>query len=369
MIPLDEASNCFTARFADLLQGIEQGILPEAEQRAFYESLRHVPLLESAEDNRADLYFVHDFQLAPLAQLYSWMKPTLWMCHIDTANPDPHAIAYIEQFLDVYNVCVFNSPQSVFKNLPSEKTHVIMPTIDPFSEKNRFLSPEEGIQALKRCGIDPTRPLITQVSRFSVWKNPHQVIDVYRMVKQQLPSVQVALVGAMEAADDIKSIEVLKDLQEYAGNDHDIHLLSDPALITHSVVNAFQRYSSVVLQRSVREGFGLTVTEAMWKGQPVVGTSATGLRMQILDGRNGYVVDDTEECAQAVLRLIYDRDLWRTLGWHAHTLVRDNYLLPEMALEYLDALEKALGMSGTVRQPQTPADIAHSLQWQKVESI
>jgi trehalose synthase len=362
VLPLDDASNRFTAHLADLLQGIEHTDLPEEDQHVFLAKLLHTSLMRHAEENQADIYFVHDFQLAPLAHVFPWMRPALWMCHIDTANPDPHAKAYIEQFLDSYTVCVFNSPRSVFNDLPPEKTEVIMPTIDPFSEKNRFLSPAKGMRALAECGIDIERPLMTQVSRFSNWKNPWQVIDVYRLVKRQLPSVQVALVGAMEAADDVKAMEILKDLQQYAGGDPDIHLLYDPATIGHLQVNAFQRYSSVMLQRSIREGFGLTVTEAMWKYQPVVGTSVTGLRMQIIDGRNGYIADSTEECAEATLKLLHDRGLWRTLGRRAHTLIKNNYLLPVMALEYLDTLKKALGVSRTASYPQTPLDIASSTQ-------
>jgi len=168
------------------------------------------------------------------------------------------------------------------------------------------------------------------------------VIDVYRLVKQEIPSVQVALVGAMEAADDIKAMEILKDIQAKACGDPDVHLLYDPAEIKHPEVNAFQRYSSVILQRSIREGFGLTVTEAMWKHQPVVGTSVTGLRAQIIDGQNGYIADETEACAQRTLKLIQDRELWRKLGRQAHKRVRDNYLFPTLVLQYLDALKKAL---------------------------
>lgn len=344
VVPLDDASSRLTAYLVDLLQGIEHGNIAQEEQRVFLDKLRTTPDLQSAADNQADIYFIHDFQLVPLATLFPWMRLAIWMCHVDTANPDPGGKAYIEQFLDAYSLCVFNTPLSIFKDLPPEKTHVITPTIDPFSEKNRYLSPEEGLEKLASCGIDTTRPLITQISRFGNWKNPWQVIDVYRLVKQELPSVQVALVGAMEAADDIEAGEILKDVQRKAGNDPDIHLLSNPAVINHLVVNAFQRYSSVILQRSTREGFGLTVTEAMWKYQPVVGTSATGIRTQIEDGRNGYIVDDTEPCAKVTLKLIQDRDLWRRLGEQAHLRVKNNYLLPMMALQYLDALTKARGM-------------------------
>jgi len=320
---------------------MEHGDIPEADQNVFLEKLRRMPDLQRADQNHADIYFIHDFQLVPLTTLFPWMRPAIWMCHVDTANPDPHGKAYIDQFLDAYNVCVFNTPLSVFKTLPAERTRVITPTIDPFSEKNRFLTPARGLRMLAQCGIDTTRPLITQVSRFGNWKNPWQVIDVYHLVKQELPSVQVALVGAMEAADDINALEILKDIQAKAGADPDIHLLYDPAVIKHLEVNAFQRYSSVILQRSIREGFGLTVTEAMWKYQPVVGTSVTGIRTQIIDGQNGYIADETEACAERTLKLIHDRVLWRKLGKQAHKRVKDHYLFPMMVLQYLDALKKA----------------------------
>ncbi len=358
VIPLDEASDRFTAHIVDLLQGIEHGDIPEEDQRLFLDKLRRTPVLRSAEENQADLYFIHDFQLAPLATLFPWLRPAIWMCHVDTANPDPHGKAYIEQFLDAYSLCVFNTPLSVFRDLPPGKTHVITPTIDPFSEKNRYLTPERGMKLLARCGIDTARPLITQVSRFGNWKNPWQVIDIYRLVKQQLPSLQAALVGAMEASDDVLAMEVLKDVQAKAGGDPDIHLLYDPAVIKHPEVNAFQRYSSVILQRSIREGFGLTVTEAMWKYQPVVGTSATGLRTQIIDGRNGYIADDPETAAQDTLKLIKDRALWRRLGKQAHLRVKENYLLPMMIVEYLDALIKAREMSHAADQSQAMLDSA-----------
>jgi trehalose synthase len=345
VIPLDDASNLFTAHLVDLLQGLEHGNITKQDQQAFLDRLYSIALKSGVEQNQADIYFIHDFQLAPLATFFPRLRPAIWMCHVDTANPDPGGKAYIEQFLDAYNVCVFNTPLSIFKDLPQEKTHVITPTIDPFGEKNRFITQAKGLQLLARCGIDTTRPLITQVSRFGNWKNPWQVIDVYRLVKQELPSVQVALVGAMEAADDINAMEILKEIQGMAGDDPDVHLLYDPAVIKHPQVNAFQRYSSVILQRSTREGFGLTVTEAMWKYQPVVGTSVTGLRTQIINGQNGYIADDAETCAKYTLKLIQDRELWHKLGKRAHERVKDNYLLPMMILQYLGALAKAWGAS------------------------
>jgi trehalose synthase len=149
----------------------------------------------------------------------------------------------------------------------------------------------------------------------------------------------------MEAADGIKATAILKGIEAKADGDPDIHVLSDPAVITHPVVNAFQRYSSVILQRSIREGFGLVVTEAMWKYQPVVGTSVTGLRTQIIDGQNGYIADETDACAEHTLQLIQDRELWRKLGKQAHKRVKDHYLFPTLVLQYLDALKKACNYS------------------------
>ena len=240
VISLDEASGYFTARLADMLQGYDTGAFPEAEKLVFLEKLRHT--VSSWPHYQADVYFIHDFQLAPLAEFFPWMRPAIWFCHIDTAHPTPSAQQYIRQFLDPYAITCFNSSASVFNDLNPENVRVITLGIDPFRVKNRDLPRERGMQLLSICGIDTTRPLITQVSRFGVWKNPWQVIEIYRLVKQQMPSVQLAMVGAMEAKDDIKAIEILADLQKhYVHGDTDIHLLSDPTIIDHEVVNAFQR--------------------------------------------------------------------------------------------------------------------------------
>jgi trehalose synthase len=288
---------------------------------------------------------VHDFQLVPLAQFYSWMRPAIWFCHVDTAHPGPHAADYVRRFLGTYELYGFNSHASVLQGLPPEQVQVVTLGIDPFRVKNRFLTPQEGREIFLRSGIDPDRPLITQVSRFGHWKNPRQVVDTYRLVKQEIPGVQVALIGAIEAADDISSKSVLAEMETYAAGDPDIHLLSDARVITHREVNAFQRYSSVILQRSLREGFGFTVTEALWKSQPVVGTTATGLRVQVKHGDNGYLVDDTEGCAAYTLKLLQDRALWRKMGARAHESVRKNFLFPMMVLEYLEALSRVSSRS------------------------
>ena len=343
VVGLDEESNHFTDRLVDLLQGGGTEDLPQKDQDRLFKVLRHAP--ELAHPLPADVYFVHDFQLVPLAQFYSWMRPAIWFCHVDTAHPGPHAADYVRRFLGPYELYGFNSHASVLQGLPPEQVQVVTLGIDPFRVKNRFLTPQEGREIFLRSGIDPDRPLISQISRFGHWKNPWQVIDTYRLVKQEIPGVQVALLGAMEAADDISAWGVLADMEKYAAGDPDIHLFSDARQITHREVNAFQRYSSVILQRSLREGFGFTVTEALWKYQPVIGTTATGLRVQVKHGYNGYLVDDTEGCAAYTLKLLQDRALWRKMGEHAHESVRKNFLFPMMVLEYLEALYRVSSRS------------------------
>ncbi|GHP01041.1 glycosyl transferase family 1 [Reticulibacter mediterranei] len=355
IIQLDEQSNHFTGRLVDLLQGNLPGDIPEKEKRIFLKKLSET--LPHPEECQADIYYVHDFQLAPLAHLYPWMQPALWFCHIDTAHPNPNAENYIRQYLDDYELYTFNTALSVFDNLLPQKTQVVTLGIDPFIEKNAPMEKERGMEVLARLGIDTQRPLITQVSRFDKWKNPWQVIDIYRQAKQQIPQVQVALVGAMEAADDIGASEVLHKLQDYAKGDPDIHFFYDPKQIQGEEVNAFQRFSDVILQRSSREGFGLTVTEAMWKGQPVVGTSVTGLRAQIEDGTNGYISDDTDAATKHTLDLLQDRALKQKLGKQAHEHVREHYLLPMMILSYLDALEKVHQRHKARQQANSPSPV------------
>ncbi len=358
VIPLDETSGNFTARLVDMLQGYDTGAFPEAEKEVFLEKLRHA--VSQGPEYQADLYFIHDFQLVPLAEFCPWMRPAIWFCHVDTAHPTPSAQQYIQQFLDPYAITCFNSPASVFEDLPPEHVRVVTLGIDPFRVKNYDLPRNRGMQILRSCGIDPARPLITQVSRFGVWKNPWQVMEIYRLVKQQMPTVQLAMVGALEAKDDIKAMEILADLQRnYVHGDTDIHLLSDPNIINHEAVNAFQRYSSVILQRSIREGFGFTVTEAMWKKQPVVGTRVTGLQMQITHGSNGYLVDETEAATDYTLKLLQDRDLWRRLGENAHETVRQRFLFPAMLLDYLKALQDARGRASARVVPES-VPLGHS---------
>ena len=339
-VQIDSSSAPFMTKLIDQLQGGESGTLMQKEQQEFHQALA----LSSQHllQTRGDVCFIHDLQLAPLVNLLPNLQPAIWFCHMDVMSPNRNAQAYIEQCLNGYSLCVFNSPQYRLNNLSLERTQVITLGIDPFKPRNKYLTEVRGLRSLTQCGLDVSRPLITQVSRYDKWKNPWQAVDVYRLVKKEIPTVQLAFVGAMEATDDSTAEEIFSDLRSYTAADPDIHLLYDPRYIGQIEVNAFQRYSTVVMQRSTREGFGLAVTEAMWKRQPVVGTSATGMRDQITHQQTGYIVDETDKCAEYTVQLLQKPELRHRLGAQAHKHVRSNFLLPMMALSYLKAIAKVV---------------------------
>jgi trehalose synthase len=341
IVHLDESGCRFMAKLSELTQGGGAGTLTETEQAEFIQGLRRS--LTHISEDRADVYWIHDIQLVPIAKLLPNMRPAVWLCHVDTANPNRNAEQFIRSYLSDYDLCVYNTPLSAFKREPVKSFETIALGIDVFGVKNREIDPVKGKTIMKECGIDIDRPTIAQVARFGRFKNPWQAIEIYRRVKIDVPQVQLALIGAMEATDDIEAREIYEDIRLLANDDPDIHLLSNPKTIGHPQVNAFQWYSDVILQRSTREGFGLTVTEAMWKRQPVIGTSATGFKFQIEHEKNGFIADDTESTAEYTLQLLKNPQLRFHLGWEAKEHVRRHFLLPIMVRDYLKLLKRAVG--------------------------
>ena len=190
-------------------------------------------------------------------------------------------------------------------------------------------------ELLAGFGIDPARPVISQGSRLDRWKDPWGVIDAYRLAKEEIPGLQLALVGAMTAKDDCDAQEVLNSVQHHAGTDPDIHLFSDPQVIGDLEVNAFQSGSAVILQKYTREGFGLTVAEAMWKERPVIGGNCGGIKLQIRDGINGFLVSDVSSCADRIVTLLKNPALARWMGNAGRESVRRSYLMPRLLRDYL----------------------------------
>ncbi|PKB79267.1 MAG: hypothetical protein BZY88_14190 [SAR202 cluster bacterium Io17-Chloro-G9] len=336
-----------TKKIHNLLQGAE-GSLSVSELEIYHGSIKDVASQFRRHGLDADIWFLHDPQLLPLAQLLrenlgaAW----LWVAHIDLTTPNQSVLDSLLPLTSGYDSLVFSMESYVPRELAgSPRVCITPPAIDPVSVKNTPLEASEASRIIAAMGIDPARPLITQVSRFDSWKDPWGVIDAYRVARRDIPNLQLALLGLSQAADDPEALEVLNSVTEYAAQDPDIHMYYScdglPGSIDQ-IVNAFQVASQVVLQKSTREGFGLTVAEAMWKGKPVIGGNVGGIRLQIENGVSGYLVDTPEECAWRIVQLVGHPDLMQRIGQAARESVRQRFLLPRLALDYLRVAESTL---------------------------
>jgi trehalose synthase len=233
-----------------------------------------------------------------------------------------------------YDSLVFTLEQYVQEPLRSKKIAIIPPSIDPLSDKNRPLSRELVLAVLDKYDVSAEKPIITQVSRFDPWKDPLGVIDVYRMIKKEIPNVQLLLIASM-AKDDPEGWTYYEKTARHAGNDYDIHLLTDMKGVGDIEVNAFQRASNVILQKSTREGFGLSVTEALWKEVPVVGGNVGGIPLQVIDGKTGFLVKNVEEAAERTLYLLKNAAEAVRMGKEGKTHVLKKFLITRQLEDYL----------------------------------
>jgi len=284
-----------------------------------------------------DVVIVHDPQPILLRRgAKEKGKNWIWRCHIDLSTPNPAPIERLLPVIEEYDASVWHMDQYVPNDMGRhrEAVNIIPPAIDPLSPKNMAFSPEDAAFVCRQFGIDVDRPLITQVSRFDPWKDPIGVIDAYRQVTEQVPEAQLAMVGSM-ATDDPEGMEYFQKTFEYAGGDEDIKILSNLNNVGAIEVNAFQSQSDICLQKSIREGFGLTVTEALWKGRPTVAGNVGGIPLQIEDGVSGYLVNSPEECAQRCLEILRDPELGKKLGREGKEHARREFLTPRLLRDWL----------------------------------
>jgi trehalose synthase len=283
-----------------------------------------------------DVIIVHDPQPAAIRQHVPEKASTwVWRCHIDLSVPNPDAIGRLLPFLGDYDGAVFHLQDYVPPSLNSNRgIHILPPAIDPLSPKNMALSPEDAAYVCDQFGIDVDRPLMCQVSRFDPWKDPIGVIDAYRRVTAELPEVQLALVGSM-ATDDPEGWEFFNSTMAYADGDPDIHILNNLNNVGAIEVNAFQSQADVVIQKSTREGFGLTVSEALWKARPFIGGDVGGIPLQVQDGETGFLVSSPEDCADRSLRILKEPDLGKQLGRSGKEHVRRHFLTPRLLRDWL----------------------------------
>lgn len=323
-----------TKALHNALQGGSQAL--DASEREAYQRCME----ENAKtfDGGYDFVIIHDAQPVGLLEAHGkgdaqWV----WRCHIDTSEPNRDAWAFLAPYLRRYDAAVFTMPEFVPPDLPIGRVEVIAPAIDPLSPKNMDLPGTTASQILDWIGIDLPGRLVTQVSRFDRWKDPLGVIEAYRMVRGEVDSLQLALVGAM-ALDDPEGWDVYRQVLDAAEGDPLIHIYTNLTGVGNVEVNAFQRMSDVVVQKSIREGFGLVVSESLWKGTPVVAGRAGGIPLQMPEGVGGRLIDSTDQCARAVLELLGDEELATELGDRGRARVREHFLLPRLLMEELRLL-------------------------------
>jgi trehalose synthase len=328
------------------LQGDPRTLTGEERDAYLATSARNAELLEDGYD----FVVVHDPQPAAMLPLLGKRDARwIWRCHIETSAPNPDTWAFLRGFLCDYDAAVFTLRDFVPPDLPIERVAVIPPAIDPLSPKNLPLARVTARQVLDWIGVRLDTPLVTQVSRFDPWKDPLGVIDAYRLARREVPGLQLALVGSM-ALDDPEGWDLYRDLQREAAADPAIKLFTNLTGVGNIEVNAFQRLSSVVLQKSVREGFGLVVSESLWKGTPVVAGRAGGIPLQMADGAGGILVDSAAATAEALVELLTDPGRANELGRSGRERVHEHFLLPRLLLSELVLLNRIAGGEGDAQE-------------------
>jgi trehalose synthase len=307
-----------TKSFHNALQGQDQ-YLSQQMLHAYLETIR-----DNTQRLSFDAHYVviHDPQPAALIESRSAQGKWAWRCHIDISRPQWKVWSFLKQFVVKYNAAIFSLPRFA-KRLPIPQ-FLIFPSIDPLSDKNRDLSPQEQSQILSRLNITTDKPILLQVSRFDRFKDPLGVIQAYQLVKKH-HDLQLVLAGG-GATDDPEGETVLSEVREAARDDPDIHILLLPP-DANLEINALQRAATIVLQKSLREGFGLTVAEAMWKGKPVIGGSAGGITVQLVYGVTGFTVNSVEGAAFRIHYLLDNPEVMTKIGENGKEYVRQNFLI------------------------------------------
>lgn len=279
----------------------------------------------------ADVVFIHDPQPAAFLHFCNKRKGKwVWRCHIDVSHPYRPVWKYLREFVKIYDASVWSL--SAFAQPLAHPLYLITPSIDPLSEKNIDLPEKEISDLFKSWDIRRDIPVLTQISRFDRFKDPIGVIQSYRLVRNYVP-VQLVLAGG-GATDDPEGAEVLRDVRAFAGNDPDVHILELPP-DAHRAINALQRGSDIIIQKSLKEGFGLTVTEGLWKGKPVIGGDVGGIKLQVVNHYCGFRVNTPEGASMRIRYLLKHKEIMETMGKNARQLVLDNYLITRHLREYL----------------------------------
>ncbi len=377
LIPRNDRFFQVTKAIHNGLQGAPQDLT--AEQWDIY--LEYSGVNAQLLEEEYDLVVVHDPQPVAVPSLRGKGNAKwIWRCHLDTSQPNPAMWNRLRNFVAEYDAAVFTLGGFVPPDLPVDRVEIIPPAIDPLSPKNIAIDSDLTSRVLTWIGIDLDQPLIAQISRFDPWKDPFGVIATYKLIKESIPNVQLALVASM-ALDDPEGWDMFREISAAVKQDPDIGLYTNLTGVSNIEVNAFQRHANVVIQKSIREGFGLVVSEALWKGTPVVAGRAGGIPLQLQDGVSGYLVDSVEECAQRALELLKDQVMAREMGQAGLRQVRERFLFPRLLADELRLYSSLLtdhittkhghagaGLAGELRDPvcglrlspDTPITVTHN---------
>ncbi|MFH1841501.1 MAG: glycosyltransferase, partial [Candidatus Nealsonbacteria bacterium] len=334
-----------TKEIHNRLQG-RQGSLTEKEKDFYFKrnNLLTISLKKILEKQRPDIIIIHDPQPLPLIKFLYKKIPAVLRIHIDLSFPCAKTLGMLKEDILKYNLVVLTDKKYKPNWLPKNKTFLSMPAINPFTEKNRSMAKRKTGQILEKYGIDINKPIVSQVSRFDPWKDQISTIKAYRTAKKKIFRLQLILVGFLETLDDPESLRMYQKIKKYSDNDPDIFIFSDLKQIKKSsddpLINAVYANSDIVIQKSTREGFGIVVTEAMWKSKPVIGGKRTGIRLQIKNGKNGFLISSAEEISDLIIKLMEDKNLRKKIGASAHKTIKEKFLMPRLILDFLKIYKK-----------------------------
>lgn len=327
-----------TKAFHNALQGMDIELTPLMKD--IY--IKYNKLNAEGFVNHFDYIVIHDPQPAYMVNLIPRGRAKfITRLHIDTTHANRQFWNFLKGSLQRFDAAIFTMKDYVKEDFKVKTLQITPPCIDPLNSKNNPLSLGQSKEIVRRHGVDTDRPIMLQVSRFDPWKDPLGVIDAYQIVKKEIPDVQLVLLGSM-ASDDPEGWEYYERTARHAGEDFDIHLLHNLKRCGNLEVNAFQVASDVVVQKSLREGFGLVVTEALWKGKPVVASNVGGIPLQVIDGKTGFLVDSVQKCAEGCIKLLKNRELNEKMGAEAKEHVRKNFLTTRNIEDYLNLMIKLM---------------------------
>lgn len=339
-----------TKKIHDLLQGKKDRLTLQEKELYIEESrLMATEVDRFLHHHLPDLMIIHDPQPLVMGCAFPNGKRKVLRLHVDLSDPNTETVDFLRPYVRQYHGLIVSRKDYGISWSVNGTGSVIMPAIDPLAEKNREMSLREAREILSFHNIHPDRPIVSQVSRFDPWKDPLGVIEAYDHAKNKIPNLQLLLVGLSQARDDLTALEIFNLVKRRAGRDTSIHLFIDPDdlgdISNDTFVNAVQTGSDVVIQKSTREGFGLTVTEAMWKGKTVIGGKVGGITLQLKNGKNGFLVSSPKETANRVVQILKNGTLGKRLGREARRTVQKKFLLPRYLKENFNVYLRVLNGS------------------------